>query len=35
MPNLTFLAPTFPDIYGGGHKISKVGHVTPFRPILT
>jgi len=34
MPNLMFLAPTVPEIWiGGGHKISKVGHVTPSRPV--
>jgi len=33
MPNLMFLVPAVPEIYGGGPKISKVGYVTPFRPI--
>jgi len=32
MPNLTFLAPTVPR-YRGGPKMSKVGHVTPSRPV--
>jgi len=32
MPNLMFLAPTIYPRYGGGPKISKVGHVTPSRP---
>jgi len=34
MPNLNILAQTVPDIWRGP-RISKVGHVTPFRPSLT